>query len=109
VTAITPSTLNAESVAANTNAKSAYLRLNPGRNRISVYSTSWTGGKTAALKYAPIENDDSLTNVKYDATTAVSFTANDAVDVFGPGLVCIEVASANAAAVNILVAQSELM
>lgn len=107
--AITPSTNNAESVAANTNGKSPYLVLNPGRNRISVYSTSWASSKAAALKYTPIPNDDALGDAKYDSSTAVSFTANGAVDLFGPGLVCIDVTNSNAAATNVIVNQSEIM
>lgn len=101
--AITPTTSNASSVAASSNTRSGYIKLNRGKNRISVYSTSWSGSKAAALEYLPIPDDDSRGSAKDKAGDAVSFTANDFVDMEGPGYVCINVTNANSAVVNLLV------
>lgn len=108
--AITPAARGPVQVAASTNAKSSYLPLAPGLNRIWVSSTDWSGSKTAALKYTPTTDDDHLGTVKQpDFTTAVEFTENDGCDLNGPGFVCIEVSSANTAPVNLFVNKCELI
>ena len=100
--AITP-VLNRSSVAAAANDRSGYVRLATGLNKVNVYSTSWSGGKAAALKYTAIDDSDAVGEVLDQTNTAVSFDANGGVDMFGPGCVCIDVTSANAAEVVLLV------
>jgi len=86
-------------VPASSSTRSSFVRLRPGLNKVSVYSTSWSGSKAAALKYTPIDNDDAVGDVLDQTNTAVSFTANGGVDMHGPGCVCIDVTNANVAPV----------
>jgi hypothetical protein len=94
--------LNRSTVAAAANTRSGYVRLATGLNKVNVYSTTWSG-KAAALKYTPIDDDAAVGEVLDQTNTAVSLTANGGVDMYGPGCVCIDVTSANAAEVVLLV------
>lgn len=106
--AVIPQTEPIATVAATLTTRSAYVRLAPGRNRVSIWSTSWSGSKSIAVKYCPIDNDDSITDIKFDASTAATFTANDGLDLFGPGIVCFDTTNANAAPTNMMVAACEM-
>lgn len=107
--AITASTNNTESVPASQNASSAYVKVGHGVNKITVYSASWSGSKAAALMFTPILDDAAVGAVKDQSGSAVSFTANESVDMRGPGFVRIDVTNSNGSPVYLAVNKCELI
>lgn len=92
----------------DSNTRSQVLQLNPGKNRIWVYSDAWDGTKAAALKYSPIPDDTALGAVK-DTDGEVSFTQNDGIDLEGPGFVCFDLTGADGDEVFMTVQQCALL
>lgn len=109
MSAIQPSELSNETSPVTTNTRSQYLRLNNGLNRVGVRAASWNGSKTAALKYFAVPDTDAETEVQYYDRTAVEFVANNAIDMYGPGLVAIDITSTDGVGVYLYVLQCETL
>ena len=98
-----------ETDAVTTNARTQILPLNPGRNRVGCFAASWDGSKTLSLIYFPKNDSDSETDVLDDSYAQVEFTANGAVDIYGPGFICGDITSTDGVGVKLYVQQLGLM